>query len=219
MQVSSAPSSARPLQYCWVSKLSLILTRHHGEHKWDQPSGENSDKPVSPLFRERRVWWPAKLPQARLGENRGFWKPSSLHSQPRSEQQRCREGPKGEASQWLCLRSVQNYRVSAQRIVPCAHPVPLQPPTSHPKCPLNSVSLLDEPAGTRDFFCFVVVVGGTGTLVQSVLETSAITIIEDKTAVDCSSSTPFTSIRLASPAGNCIPDCPAGIVSFKRANK
>lgn len=131
MQVSSAPSSARPLQYCWVSKLSLILTRHHGEHKWDQPSGENSDKPVSPLFRERRVWWPAKLPQACLGENRGFWKPSSLHSQPRSEQQRCREGPKGEASQWLCLRSVQNYRVSAQRIVPCAHLVPLHlpPPT------------------------------------------------------------------------------------------
>lgn len=54
------------------------------KHKWDQPSGKNSDKPVSPLFREHCVWWPAKLPQACLGENRGFWKPSSLHSQPRS---------------------------------------------------------------------------------------------------------------------------------------
>lgn len=84
MQVRSALSSTRPLQYCWVSKLSLILTCHHGEHKWDQPSGKNSDKPVSPLFREHCVWWPAKLPQACLGENRGFWKPSSLHSQPRS---------------------------------------------------------------------------------------------------------------------------------------
>lgn len=132
MQGSSALSSAGPLQYCWVSKLSLILTRHHGEHKWDQPSGENSDKPVSPLFRERRVWWPAKLPQACLGENRDFWKPSSLRSQPRSEQQRCREGPKGEASQWLCLRSVQNYRVSAQRILPCARPVPRRPPPPTP---------------------------------------------------------------------------------------
>lgn len=218
MQVSSAPSSARPLQYCWVSKLSLILTRHHGEHKWDQPSGENSDKPVSPLFRERRVWWPAKLPQARLGENRGFWKPSSLHSQPRSEQQRCREGPKGEASQWLCLRSVQNYRVSAQRIVPCADPVPLHLPPPTPSVLWTaSPSWMNLPG--RGIFFFVVVVGGTGTLVQSVLETSAITIIEDKTAVDCSSSTPFTSIRLASPAGNCIPDCLGGIVSFKRASK
>lgn len=217
MQVSSALSSAGPLQYCWVSKLSLILTRHHGEHKWDQPSGENSDKPVSPLFRERRVWWPAKLPQACLGENRGFRKPSSLHSQPRSEQQQCREGPKGEASQWLCLRSVQNYRVSAQRIVPCARPVPLHLPP-----PTPSVLWTASPSWMnllgRGIFFFVVV-GGTGTLVQSVLETSAITIIEDKTAVDCSSSTPFTSIRLASPAGNCIPDCLGEIVSFKRANK
>lgn len=106
------------------------------DSKWDQPSGENSDRPVSTLFRVCFVWWPAKLPQACLGENRGFWKPSSHHTQPWSKTSAVMPEGRPRHSVWEVCKTIE-IQLKGFCYVP----------------PLTNDSLLDDPATMRDFVC------------------------------------------------------------------
>lgn len=102
--------------------------------KWDQPFGEQSDRSVSTLFRVRYAWWPDKLLQDCLGENRSFGKASSAHTQPWSET--CTVMPKGRPrhSVWEVCKNIESHLKWF-----CCVP------------PLNSGSLLGDPAMMRDF--------------------------------------------------------------------
>lgn len=99
--------------------------------KWDQPSGEKSDRPVSTLFRVYHVWWPDKPLQACLGENR-FLK-GQLSPHPTLKQDpHCDARPR--RSVWEACKNIE-IQLKGFCCVP----------------PLNNDSLLDDPAMMRDF--------------------------------------------------------------------
>lgn len=151
------------------------------DSKWDQPSGEISDRPVSTLFRVCLVWWPAKLPQACLGENRGFWKPSSHHTQPWSKTSAVMPEGRPRHSVWEVCKTIE-IQLKGFCYVP----------------PLNNDSLLDDPATMRDFVCqrnWDAYLEHSGT--------SCSQISKDKTLAEHSASTSLTllSVRLPSSRG------------------
>lgn len=151
------------------------------DSKWDQPSGEISDRPVSTLFRVCLVWWPAKLPQACLGENRGFWKPSSHHTQPWSKTSAVMPEGRPRHSVWEVCKTIE-IQLKGFCYVP----------------PLNNDSLLDDPATMRDFVCqrnWDAYLEHSGTLCSQ--------ISKDKTLAEHSASTSLTllSVRLLSSRG------------------
>lgn len=99
--------------------------------KWDQPSGEKSDRPVSTPFRVYHVWWPDKLLQACLGENRFLKGQFSPHPTLKQDPH-CDVRPR--RSVWEVCKNIE-IQLKGFCCVP----------------PLNNDSLLDDPAMMRDF--------------------------------------------------------------------